>query len=138
MESRQDFCRGTGLSATVNPGAGFFPLSWASATLFRGGLPSTLFPYPTPLRCTHLHDQILSKSFLQDKSLERHYFIAVSPMFSNISISVAKKKYHCLNPIVLNQGRFPSSNPGTGNVLVTFLVVITWNGGGGTLLTSSE
>lgn len=54
----------TGLSARLSQGAGFSPLSWASAMLSRGGAPLSNFPTPRPWgACSLLNDHILSKSF---------------------------------------------------------------------------
>ena len=83
-----------------------------SDALLRGSAPPPSFPTPRPRGARSLlHDHILAKSLLQGKSSERHYFVVLSPVFSNINISVAKKKYrfshcHCCNPVVLKEGRF--------------------------------
>lgn len=83
-----------------------------SDALLRGSAPPPSFPTARPRSARSLlRDQILSKSVLQGKSSECHYLVVISPVFSNISISVAKKKYrfshcHCCNPVVLIKGRF--------------------------------
>lgn len=85
--------------------------------------PSSSLPNTLAVQGVCLKIRFFPKAFLQGKSSECYYFAAISPIFSNINISVAKSTGFLIAIALILQfspGVILSPHPGDGKCLGTF------------------